>query len=97
MSQGSTGLSRAERVTPARQTAKPADTELAPPLSRFLRIEQVMEFTGLPRSTVYEMVARGLLPGPVPVTPRRRMWLESELLTWRDAKLAERDEAKNAA
>lgn len=46
---------------------------------RILRVRQVGERTGLSRSTIYELVAEGLLPPPVRVGHRTVGWVESEI------------------
>lgn len=46
---------------------------------RILRVRQVGERTGLSRSTIYELVAEGLMPPPVRVGHRTVGWIESEV------------------
>lgn len=46
---------------------------------RILRVRQVCEKTGLSRSTVYELVAEGVMPPPVRVGHRTVGWVESEV------------------
>ncbi len=46
---------------------------------RILRIQQVKERTGLSRSTIYELVARGDLPRPVRIGQRTSGWIEAEV------------------
>ena len=57
----------------------------------FLRIADVVRATGLPQSTIYEMVGRGTFPKQVRLSPRAVGWVESEVLDWQHAKIAERD------
>jgi prophage regulatory protein len=61
----------------------------------FLRIGDVERVTGLPRATIYEMVGKGLFPKQVRLSPRAVAWIESEILDWQSARIAERD-AKEA-
>ena len=61
------------------------------PLQKFLRRREVERVSGLPRSTIYEMMARGDFPKPVRLSPRLVGWLETEILTWQSARIAERD------
>jgi prophage regulatory protein len=65
----------------------------------FLRIAEVERVTGLPRSTIYEMVPKGLFPKQVRLSPRAVGWLESEIAEWQAARISERDskEVSNAA
>lgn len=57
----------------------------------FLRIADVCRVTGLPQSTIYEMAARGAFPKQVRLSPRAVGWLESEILEWQQARIADRD------
>jgi prophage regulatory protein len=65
----------------------------------FFRITDVSRVTGLPRATIYEMVNKGTFPKQVRLSPRAVGWLESEILDWQTARIAERDakEVSNAA
>ena len=63
----------------------------------FLRIGDVVRATGLPQSTIYEMVARGTFPKQVHLSPRAVGWIESEVLDWQHARIAERDGVEAAA
>lgn len=47
-----------------------------------LRMPQVCERTGLARSTIYDFMADGTFPRPVPLTPTRRAWREDEISEW---------------
>lgn len=46
---------------------------------RILRVRQVGERTGLSRSTIYELVAEGVMPPPVRIGHRTVGWVESEV------------------
>lgn len=48
---------------------------------RMLRIDQVLQRTGLGRTATYELIARGLHPAPVKVG-RCSMWLDREITDW---------------
>ena len=63
----------------------------------FLRIADVCRVTGLPRATIYEMVTKGAFPKQVRLSPRAVGWIESEILKWQQARIAERDGGANAA
>lgn len=58
---------------------------------RFLRLPAVKDVTGLKRSSIYEKIAEGSFPKPVPLTPRAVAWVESEIIAWQKARKAERD------
>jgi prophage regulatory protein len=57
----------------------------------FLRIVEVVRATGLPRSTIYEMVGKGVFPKQVSLSPRAVGWVESEVIDWQRARIADRD------
>ena len=61
----------------------------------FLRRAEVQRVTGLPVSTLYDLMGREKFPKPVPLSPGRVGWIESEVLDWQRARIAERD-AKRA-
>lgn len=56
-----------------------------------LRREEVERATGLPRSTIYEMMARGAFPKPIKLGARAVGWLETEIVAWQRTRVAERD------
>ncbi|MER9005920.1 AlpA family transcriptional regulator [Mesorhizobium sp. M0862] len=62
-----------------------------------LRRDEVERATGLPRSSIYDKIAKGEFPKPVPLSARSVGWLESEILKWQEDRIAQRDAAKAAA
>lgn len=58
---------------------------------RILRLKQVIEITGLARSTIYKFVADGCFPKSIPLGDRCVGWLESEVQDWISAKIKARD------
>jgi len=64
-------------------------------VQRIYRRQAVESFAGLKRSALYDAIARGRFPKPVRVTERCVGWLESDLLAWQAARIAERDEPKS--
>ncbi|KAF1704232.1 helix-turn-helix transcriptional regulator [Pseudoxanthomonas kaohsiungensis] len=56
---------------------------------RILRIHQVRERTGLSRSTIYELVAEGVLPPPVRIGRRTAGWVEAEISDFIRRRIAE--------
>jgi len=50
---------------------------------RFLRLGEVQRLTGLPRSTIYEMVNSGTFPKQFRISPRSIAWVEAEVAEWR--------------
>lgn len=62
-----------------------------------LRRRDVEARTGLSRSTLYELVARGEFPRPVRLTARAVGWIELEVSAWVNARVQERDEGQARA
>ena len=58
---------------------------------RIIRLKQVIDATGLARSTVYKYIAEGTFPKPISLGDRCVGWLESEVHDWILARIAERD------
>jgi prophage regulatory protein len=59
-------------------------------LRRILRLPEVEAVTGKKRSAIYESVADGTFPAPVPLGPRAVGWLENELIDWQQEQIAAR-------
>lgn len=49
---------------------------------KILRLPQVIDKTGLSRTTVYESIKRGDFPNPVQLTERSIGWREHEIDEW---------------
>lgn len=49
---------------------------------RHLRRRAVEDLTGLSRSTIYNMMAKGEFPRPVRLTERAVAWPESDIADW---------------
>lgn len=54
----------------------------------FLRLPQVRQITGLPRSSLYAKIATGAFPAPVSLGARSVAWIESEVTDWIAARIA---------
>jgi prophage regulatory protein len=61
-----------------------------------LRRQAVEKATGLSRSSIYERMAQGDFPKPVPLGARAVGWLETEVMEWVRERIARRDEAWSA-
>ena len=59
------------------------------PPTRFLRLPEVMERTGLSRSTIYVRLAEGRFPRPVALGGRAVGWIEAEIEEWVAERIAE--------
>jgi prophage regulatory protein len=56
-----------------------------------LRLPEVIARTGKARTSIYEGVERGDFPAPVALGPRSVGWVEDEIDSWLDHRIAERD------
>lgn len=60
---------------------------------KIIRLKQVMETTGLARSTIYKFIAAGTFPKAVPLSGKSVGWVDQEIQEWVKAKIEERDAA----
>ncbi|HCF7379085.1 TPA: AlpA family transcriptional regulator [Pseudomonas aeruginosa] len=58
---------------------------------RVIRLKDVIDSTGIARSTIYKLIGEGEFPKPVPLVGRSVGWVESEVHEWIKARIAERD------
>jgi prophage regulatory protein len=62
-------------------------------MHRFLRRPDVEKATGLTRSSIYELMAAGKFPKPVPLTGGQAVaWIESEIIAWQKHRIAARED-----
>ncbi len=66
-------------------TAPPADTVLAVP-TRILRRPAVQTVTGLSRSSIYDLMSKGLFPRPIKLTGKAVGWTERAIMDWLDSR-----------
>lgn len=59
---------------------------------RLIRLKEVMQTTGLARSTIYKVMKSGGFPQAVPLGKRSVAWLEAEVQEWVSARISERGE-----
>jgi prophage regulatory protein len=57
-------------------------------VERFLRRDEVSRITGLPVSTIYQMMSNGAFPKNFRISPRLCAWRESEIAKWQADTLA---------
>lgn len=62
---------------------------------RILRLKDVIEKTGLARSTIYKYVDAGTFPEPIPLGGRSVGWVDSEVHQWIAEKIENRDIANH--
>jgi prophage regulatory protein len=53
------------------------------------RLPDVLEQTGLSRSTIYEMISQGEFPRQINLGPRAVGWVSDDVLDWIDFKIRE--------
>jgi prophage regulatory protein len=58
---------------------------------KVLRLKDVIEKTGLARSTIYKYMAEGTFPKPIPLGGRSVGWVGSEIHAWILDAVQERD------
>ena len=63
---------------------------------RIIRLKDVIDSTGLARSTIYKYVGEGSFPKPVSLGDRCVGWVDSEVSDWILARIEERDMAAGA-
>ena len=49
---------------------------------RLMRVRDVVQFTGLPRSSLYAMVSQGRFPRPIKLSERTSAWRLDDLEQW---------------
>ena len=47
-----------------------------------LRLQEVIFRTGLRRSTLYDLIAKGEFPHPISISTRTVGWIEGEIINW---------------
>lgn len=58
-----------------------------------MRLNEVMDCTGLGKSSIYKFMAVGNFPKSVPLGQRAVGWLEGEIKEWITNRVKERNEA----
>ncbi|MBV7515874.1 AlpA family transcriptional regulator [Pseudomonas sp. PDM25] len=58
---------------------------------RIIRLKDVIDSTGLARSTIYKYIADSTFPKPVSLGERCVGWVEGEVHDWILARIEERD------
>lgn len=51
-------------------------------MSKFLRINQIVEKTGIAKSTIWLWVSEGKFPKPIKLSPRITVWEEEKIEKW---------------
>ena len=58
--------------------------------NKFIRISEVMEMTGLARSTIYKYARAGSFPATVKISRRAAAWVEHEVNEWMAQRMKDR-------
>jgi prophage regulatory protein len=61
-------------------------------MMKLMRMQAVLDATGLSRPTLYKRMALDLFPTPVPIGERAVAWVSDEVEAWIQARVDERDE-----
>ena len=64
---------------------------------RIIRLKEVIDSTGLARSTIYKYIKDGTFPKPVSLGDRCVGWVDSEVHDWILTRIEERDLAEEGA
>jgi prophage regulatory protein len=59
-------------------------------MQKILRLRDLAAVTGLKRSAIYAKIAEGTFPKPIPLGVRAVGWLESDIETWQQERIAAR-------
>lgn len=57
-------------------------------MSKFLRLNDIKNITGLSRSTIYLMIKNGDFPNSVKIGARAVGWIDSDLQSWIESRIA---------
>lgn len=60
---------------------------------RLLRVEEVSEKVGLAKSTIFKLARVGKFPKQIKLTAQSSAWVESEINTWINKQIEQRNEA----
>jgi prophage regulatory protein len=58
---------------------------------KLIKLKDVMDITGLGRSTIYKYITEATFPKPVSLGKKSVAWVESEVQEWIMEKIEERD------
>jgi len=58
---------------------------------RIMRLKEVIEKTGLSRSTIYNLISQGKFPKQIDLGARSVGWVDTEIEEWLEVKIAHRN------
>ncbi len=80
-------MARTTRTTHQLSEHAAAPTSAQP--RRFIKLAEVRSLTTLSTSEIYRRIAAGTFPAQVMLGPKSAVWIESEVLAWCEARIAE--------
>jgi prophage regulatory protein len=60
-------------------------------LHKIIRLADLPQFCGLKRTQIEQLIAEGKFPRPVKLSAHRKGWLEAEVISWQQQRIAQRD------
>lgn len=79
----------ARTTLPAQQPPEQTAAPTSPQPRRFIKQAEVRGHTTLSTSEIYRRIAAGTFPAPIKLGPKSVAWIESEVLAWCEARIAE--------
>lgn len=64
---------------------------------KIIRLPNVIEMTGLSRSTIYRLIGKGQFPAQLSLSERSRGWIYAEVVSWIMLRVEERDQKSNCS
>lgn len=61
---------------------------------KFIKLPQVMDMTGLGKTSVYKFMSENCFPMPVTLIGKSKAWVDYEVVEWIEKRINERDEAR---
>jgi prophage regulatory protein len=91
---------RSERISPQPPARVPVKAQAPTEYNghrglRYIRLKEVCARIGLRPSAIYRLIGEGRFPKQVKLSGRTAAWVESEVETFMDARIAERDEKRS--
>ena len=79
----------ARTTRPAHQLSEQAAAPTSAKQRRFIKLAEVRSLTTLSTSEIYRRIAAGTFPAQIMLGPKSAVWIESEVLAWCEARIAE--------
>ncbi len=80
-------MARTTRTAQQHPTQSTASAEAQP--RRFIKLAEVRSLTTLSTSEIYRRIAAGTFPAQIMLGPKSVVWLESDVTTWINSRIAE--------